>query len=491
MNSVKEQKLEIVVFLTGAIVMVLEILGTRILSPYFGSSTYTWTSIIGIIMGSLSLGYYWGGKTADKQASYETISKILLLTGIYIFGINIGKDILLSFIQSLWLTLLYKVTIASVAIFTVPSVLLGLITPYAVRIKIDNLKTSGEVVGNLYAISTLGSIVGTFITGFYLIPQYGISNILTTLSIVTILTSAMNKITKENKAMIILIFFTHFVIKQIPTMDAKQKDIANIETQYSNVRIYEEKERGTGKAIRKMKLDNQNASAMYVDQPTKLQVPYTRYYDLAFYYNYDITKALAIGGAAYSYPKSFTERAPNAQLDVVEIDPKLTEIATNYFSLDLSKNISVHHEDARVFLNSSTDKYDAIFMDAFSSHRTIPAHLTTKEFIENMYNHLTDNGVVVTNTISSINGNTSGFFEAEYNTYKAVFPHVFVFKVNTSNNKLIQNIMLVAVKNKDLPKEISVEAQEMLQSQYLGTIPTHYILTDDYAPIESFYRNVE
>ncbi|MCD4681915.1 MAG: fused MFS/spermidine synthase [Bacteroidales bacterium] len=181
--------LEIVVFICGAVVMAFEIIGSRMLGPYVGTSMVVWTSIIGVILLSLSLGYYWGGRIADKLPRADILSLIIFISALFMIFSTFLKDEILQLLIR-WIDNIKVVSvIASLILFTVPSVLLGMVSPYAARIKMKSVEKSGSTVGNLYAISTVGSILGIFMAGFYLIPTFKITNILLLLSIVLIAVS--------------------------------------------------------------------------------------------------------------------------------------------------------------------------------------------------------------------------------------------------------------------------------------------------------------
>ena len=165
--------LEITVFIVGAVIMIFELVGSRVLGPYFGTSIFVWTSLIGIILGSLSLGYYYGGHLADKKPTINKLACIMFQAGVFIGLMIICKDFLLQFLHTFLPGIRLSSVIASVALFFPASFLLGMVAPYAAKLKLQNLKTAGRTLGNLYAISTTGSIVGTFLCGFYLIPHFG------------------------------------------------------------------------------------------------------------------------------------------------------------------------------------------------------------------------------------------------------------------------------------------------------------------------------
>lgn len=176
--KISKYLLEIVVFVCGAVVMIFELVGSRVLGPYFGTSIVVWTSLIGIILGSLSLGYYLGGKIADKKSSFKGLSLIIFFAAISIGLTVIIKDFWLFVLQNSFTDIRTSSVLASLSLFLPASVFLGMVSPYAVKLKLKNLNTSASTVGTLYAISTIGSIFGTFLSGFYLIPHFGTNKLL-------------------------------------------------------------------------------------------------------------------------------------------------------------------------------------------------------------------------------------------------------------------------------------------------------------------------
>lgn len=191
LRIVRRFYLELTVFLCGMAVMAFEIVGARVLGPYVGASMFVWSSIIGVILLSLSIGYVWGGRLADKRPGFHVLGWIILISCIAMALSTLIKEPVLH-----WLTdRIPDVRIAGVSssliLFSVPAVLLGMVSPFAARLKITSLKTSGSTVGYLYAISTLGSITGTLLAGFFLIPWFRISNILYTLSVILLVTALL------------------------------------------------------------------------------------------------------------------------------------------------------------------------------------------------------------------------------------------------------------------------------------------------------------
>ncbi|MCB2219108.1 MAG: fused MFS/spermidine synthase [Bacteroidetes bacterium] len=182
----KRIHLEIVVFVCGAVVMAYEIIGSRMLGPYVGTSYFVWTAIIGIILLSLSAGYYTGGWLSDQKPRTNLLALIILLAGIYILLTVFIKDPFLNFMIKTIQNLHWVSVLSSLVLFSIPSLLLGMVSPFAARLRMNSVASSGKTVGNLYALSTIGSIVGVFTAGFYLIPHFSISMILILFSIILI-----------------------------------------------------------------------------------------------------------------------------------------------------------------------------------------------------------------------------------------------------------------------------------------------------------------
>jgi len=185
----KKFTLELVAFFCGAVVMSFEIVGSRMLGPYVGTSMFAWTSIIGVILLSLSIGYYWGGRIADMRPRADILSLYIFIAGLFLIITVLIKGFILESLTHSIDNIHIVSVIASLILFTVPSVLLGMVSPFAVRIKMKSVEKSGSTVGNLYSVSTIGSIVGVFLTGFYLIPNFKISQIIMVLAIIIFATA--------------------------------------------------------------------------------------------------------------------------------------------------------------------------------------------------------------------------------------------------------------------------------------------------------------
>jgi spermidine synthase len=214
---------------------------------------------------------------------------------------------------------------------------------------------------------------------------------------------------------------------------------------------------------------------------------------LAEHFNPKIEKALLIGGGAYVFPRVFLAENPSSSIDIVELDPKLTQIAKDKFFLKEDPRITIYHQDGRTYLNKNTKKYDAVYIDAFTD-LVLPFHLTTLEATNRIFSSLDEDGLLVTNIISALKGEKGKIFESIYLTYKTVFPQVFVFPVNYPDNpNRVQNIVLIATKEGKI-KTFDTENQEYteyLHNLWDNNVASNInILTDDFSPIDYYYLSV-
>lgn len=472
--------------------MVFELVGSRIMGPYFGTSMFVWTSLIGVILGSLSLGYWWGGRIADKKPNLATFALIIFFSGATIGIIGYVKDAVFIFFEHAIRDIKWGSLLSSLVMFSIPSVLLGMISPFAVKLRLNNLSSSGTTIGTLYAVSTIGSIAGTFLAGFFLIPSFGSTSILFFLAILLITLSLIivpKKLVKIKIFSILLCLVSYAALGPLHTHFEKQ-GITIRDTAYNSVRIYLATDPKTKQDIKLLKINNEFSSAMFLHSD-ELVFEYTKFYHLAEHFNPGFKKALMLGGAGYSYPKEFLKKFPESDLHVVEIDPTLTTLATKYFDLIPNKHLHIHHQDARVFINRTNEKYDVIYGDAFQS-MSPPFQLTTQEAVKKYYSVLNNNGVILVNIISAIEGGQGEFARAELATFKTIFPQTYLFPItNPTEGNKVQNIMLVALKSPQIPsfKNKDNTLQTYLDNVWKKEIPNDIpLLTDDYAPVD-FYLN--
>ena len=497
MKKKKENRivLEGVVFCVGAAIMIFEMVGSRILAPYMGTSLFVWTGIIGVILGALSIGYYYGGLRADASPRKQSLSAILVFAAISILFSIFIKDMFLVFLNETITDMRLSAALASLVLFAPTSMLLGMVAPYAARLKMDEITHSGSIVGRLYALSTIGSIGGTFLAGFVLIPLMGSTKIL--FCIAGLLLLCAFALTPFPKRINILIGIHLFLLSAAGAYAWNDNllfpGIIQYDTKYNHVRIYHYVDSRTGKPAQLMRINNESSSAMFLEDD-ELVFKYTAFYDLAEYFVPHFSSALMLGGAGYSYPKHFLQRYQNATIDVVEIDPDLTNIAKKHFRLKDNPRLTIIHEDGRTFLRKNKKKYDVFLGDAYKSFYSLPYHLTTKEAVEDIFKSLNKDCVAIINIISRIEGKGNDFLRAEYATFADVFPQVFLFPVQKENNgRDIQNIILVASKSiaPFSMKSENMSLQKMLSHHWKKPIEkSEVLLTDDFAPVEHYIQKM-
>lgn len=490
----------IIIFVIGLITMVFEMVGARALGPYFGTSIFVWTSLIGIVMGSLSVGYWLGGILSVRKTNFQLLGLMLILSGILVALTALSEHYILERVIKYIPGFKFQIIFSVILLFAPASILFGMILPYSIRLKMENLSTSGAIIGNLYALSTVGSIVGTFAAGFILVPFFGYANILFFLSFILFSISAV--LFLPEKKFIWIAISSVLIILSLFTWNYKrnqERTYVDVDTQYNRVLIYETTDRHTDRPIRMLKVNDENSSAMFLDGDDGLVFKVLKYYHLVEHFVPDFQNSLMIGGSGYAFPKAYLKTYPDANLDVVEIDPGLTALAREYFELKDNPNLNIYHEDGRIFLNDCEEKkYDAIFMDAYKSMLTIPYQLTTQEAIRKISDALTDNGAVFANVISSLDNKTNEFLRAELATYRSVFPQVMLFAVQYPNptdkeKSYFQNIMLVGLKSPVKPEFVSENEQlnDFLSNLIeLNTTEKDLIITDEYAPVEYFASKV-
>jgi spermidine synthase len=490
----KKYQLELIIFFAGVITMAFELAGSRILGPYFGASIFIWTSLIGIIMGSLSLGYWAGGQLSVKRSDLQMLSVLLLIGGFLIFITAFGHDYILKRVVKYIPDFRVQVVMSAALLFGPASIFMGAVLPYSVKLKINTVESSGLAVGRLYALSTIGSITGTFLSGFLLLPYFGFLNIMYFLTGILLAFSFWIFFIKKTRFFLAITIFSFFLLSSVWIKSyTKEVDYIDKDTQYNRIFIYNTSDKATGRPVKMLAVNNEHSSAMFLDGDG-LVFEVLKYYHLIKHFNPGFQSSLMIGGSGYAFPKDYLSKYPEATMDVVEIDPELTNMAYRYFELPHDPRLRIFHEDGRTFINREENKYDAFFMDAYKSMITVPFQLTTKEAIQKIYNILNDDGVVLANLISTLSHKNNAFLRAELATYKSVFPQVYLFAVqypnpNEKEKEHFQNFMLVGLKSGIKPP-LSSENEEL--NKFLSHIVKINIeddlpiLTDDCAPVEYY-----
>jgi predicted membrane-bound spermidine synthase len=406
-----------IVFITSFCLLVIELVAGRILAPHVGVSLYTWTSIIGVVLAGISVGAWLGGIIADRYRPATVLPILLVLSAMASFGVVPLANLFAT--HSLPLpedSLMLRVLCASVVIFFLPSCLLGMISPVAVKSALRDLADTGHVVGRIYAISTIGSILGTFATGFFLIARFGTRAILIGVALVLLLCAAAT-FTRRILILAILPFVAacayatwHSDLMESPL--ARESAYFK-ETNYYTIRV-EHRTRIDGSGpLETLALDHLVHSLNDPVHPCFLAYGYLNIFnELVRWKARDghPLDLLFLGGGGYTLPRCIETAFPSARIEVVEIDPGVTEVSYRLLGLRRQTRVHTINADARWFLMRSNRRYDIIFGDAFNDI-SIPYHLTTRECIALEKNHLKPGGVLAANIIDNV---PSGDFLPSY-----------------------------------------------------------------------------
>uniref|UniRef100_I2Q1N5 Putative spermidine synthase with an N-terminal membrane domain n=1 Tax=Desulfovibrio sp. U5L TaxID=596152 RepID=I2Q1N5_9BACT len=481
--------LEIVVFCCGAAVMVLEIVGARILAPFLGTSIVVWTGLIGVILGSLAVGYWQGGRLADRRPTARTLSGIIMLSAVLVAATAATRIPLLDFLATQASGPRLAVIAATLLLFAPSAALLGMVAPFAVRLSLRDTATSGSTAGRLYALSTCGSIVGTFAAGFYLVATLGSTAILIVVAgfllVLALLASRADIKAKAAAGLVIALCGLGLLANGRSLAEAGVRDV---DTAYGRVLVYDGLHPESGRPIRVMTTGPARyQSAMYLDAPDALALPYVRFFDLARTLVPDARRVLVLGGGGYSFPRHLLATRPGTEVTVVELDPGITALARRYFGLADTPGLSIVHEDARTFINREAGPYDLIYMDAFGTDYAPPFHLVTREAAARLAALLAPGGAVVVNSIAAAEGKNGRFPRSLAATFATAFAEVAVYPLGGEGRASEeQNVMLVA-RAESWPPAVpaDAEARSFLASRLENPAGDDgMVLTDDFAPVE-------
>ncbi len=494
MQKLKKILLLATVFITGACVLIIELVATRILSPYFGNTIYSYSSVITVILAALSLGYYLGGKLADKKPTLVWFYSIILLSGITVFILQI---LIIKFLPLLGyrLSLVNGPLITSLILFLAPAFFLGTLSPYAIKLLEHSRPETGigSISGEVFFWSTLGSISGSLSAGFLLIPNFGISNIILSTGLILIILGAVglfaSRLDKKITLTLTIFCFAVFLSASIFTRLSVNRDLIYYQDGvYERIVIADGVE--AGHRTRYLFQDRSFSTAMFLDSDD-LVFEYSKYYDLYQIFSPDAKNILVLGGGAYTVPKAYFKALPAAQIDVSEIEPNLFELAKQYFNVPDSPRLKNYLKDGRRFLHDSKNRYDIIFGDVF--HFSIPVHFTTQEFFNSVKSKLSENGVYIVNIIGSANTPPPSFLYSEMKTFASVFANSYFFAVSSPTSTRPQNFIFVGY-NSD--KIIDFKTAKLPAGDFFTTLPNRLIntetidfsqyplLTDNYAPVE-------
>jgi predicted membrane-bound spermidine synthase len=489
-------------FFAGFSLMVIELLAVRIMAPVVGSSVFTWTSSIGVMLFGLSFGSYFGGITADKLPKKETLGIAFLFSSIAVATIPLFEytvsDLIFSQKNILILNLFF-----SFALFLTPSFVLGTIQPIILKLYAKNQNTVGEKYGLLSALWSAGSILGVFLTGFYMISHFGILSILYGVSVILLLFGILffwqeqEKTPRIKKYFGVGFIFLFLIIGLYNLFLFLQKEVPRHPILYEKNSAYYhikviDAPFGQGGDSRLLFLDADVHSRK--PKTEEKSFTYTDIYPI-FDFIHPPKTIHVIGGGAYTLPKNFTHYYPKAKVSVSEIDEEVEKVTEKYFNLDLNA-ITTDFSDPRVFFHTSNISYDLIFGDAYGSFISVPGHLLTYEFNESVKRHLNRGGIYALNIASATEGKNSLLFQSVYKTFIKTFPNAIV--VAFSLNPLVpQNITIIGTAEEKpmnrtlIKKQIDILYNKnwlntrIVPDEELANQKSGIVLTDDFAPVEN------
>ena len=510
-------------FTVGFIIMAFEILGSRYLNPFFGSGIFTWSSLITTVLMALSAGYFIGGYIADRKPSFNLLGFVVFSASIWFGLMPIFANPLFAFVFDSIKDIRYGSLISAIFLLFVPLSLLGVYSPFAIRLMLRSTHISGTVSGRIYGISTLGSIIGTLVTTFYLIPFIGtvvITYVLflgTLLCSVSILSAGLyqwrGKIyrTMTSLRSIFVVAFIFWLM--LPSASAvslnysyfKSADfprpksipdsinynlIETVESPYNTIFIHQ-----VGSYITMtFRYDPmQVQSIMNLRNEEQLPALYTQIMTVGLVYA-DNPKHVLIMGLGGGMTTRYIQRYyPESIVDAVELDRGVIDLAKKYFGVKESNKYRITESDARVYLKRSKEHYDIIMSDAYPNG-SIPFHLYTKEFYELVRGHLGEGGCFVMNLYS-----TKKLLKSTLSTLNSVFESVDIF-----THPSMKNIVIVAYKRPRLTKAYLEDRTDNLQKEKnfyhdirrivrlrreIKIIRPARLLTDDFAPV-NYYNSV-
>ncbi len=500
-QPISQKWLLFVVFISGMCSLALEMAASRLLGNVFGSSNLVWASIIGLILIYLTVGYFVGGRLADKKPDYQTFLSILLWAGLSIVLIPVVAKPIMRFAADAFDQLQIGVLAGSftsiMILMAVPMVLIGTASPYAIRLSIADTAHSGQIAGKVYAISTIGSFVGTFIPTLFLIPLIGTYRTFIIFGITLMLVAwfTLTKTSGLKKSYPYLSFILLAIILFIFGVSGKIKttigQVYEVESEYNYIQVLE----SDGVFMLRLN-EGQGVHSAYSKDRDNFFGPWEQFLVGPFFntppYDLNRVKSIAIVGlAAGTTARAATHIFGPIPIDGWEIDQKIVDTAREYFNMN-EPNLDVYVQDGRWGISKSTKKYSLVAVDAYRPPY-IPVHLTSKEFFEEINDHLEEDGAAVINVGRS---NTDRRLINDLaTTMRTVFPSVYVMDIPntfnsmiyatrqpTSQSNLLQN--LIYLNDREDTPDLLLDTMSISLANLQETPPVTRVYTDDLSPVE-------
>ncbi len=507
--------LRVLVLATGMAVLGAELAASRLMAPFFGSSLLVWANVVGLILLYLSAGYWLGGRLADRYPDVEALYHVAAVAAI---GLGLVPSLaypLLSAVSGglfrVPLGVLGGSFVAVLALFSVPLTLFGCVSPWAVRLSVRDVRQAGRTAGSLYAISTIGSLIGAYLTALVLIPTVGTRRTFLGFSVVVLLTALSGLILEwrrgpgtsaaapRNGIRRLIPWLYGFALLALvaltlaPTGSIRPPQFGTLlyegESAYNYIQVVR-----TGTRV-DLLLDVNEGEVIHstYDPTRRLSGGEWDYFLVAPFFASDVQlttadRILLLGSAAGTTARELTEIYGPLPIDGVELDPTIVDLGREYFAMTLP-NLRVFTADARVYLRGSPERYRVIGIDTFRQ-LDAPFHLTTVEFFAEARDHLTSGGVVAVNVFRP--GGDDRLVRALARTMAEVFPTVFIVDVPDSFNSLVVGTdwsTTLARAQTNVARFSPPALQEIAQlsvahSRLYRPATGDVLLTDDKAPVE-------
>lgn len=505
MNTQLARMLYVTVFLTGAAVLVFEVAAVRLLSPYYGSSLYVLSSVLTTVLLALSLGYYWGGRLADRYPEIPVLLAVISCGGAVMTALVTASLYVLPVLAPT-LGIATGPLVIALLFFFVPAFLLGIDSPFVIKVLgTSQTGTEGAVVGSVFFWSTIGSIVGSLAAGFWLIPYVGlVTTLLFTGLVVSLWAGVVLLFIRSRKAVVrplavyilgtavvVALLMTGLGLRTNPT--APGTLLYYRDGLYGSITVFENTIGTT--TYRFLKHGNNHSSAI-IPGSTTVVFPYAQYTLLYDTLVPEVENILVLGGGAFTMPRHIHAKNPDTMVDTIELEPFLEDLSYEYFELPRHENIRNHTVDARVYLTSTTTMYDVILSDVMNTGHFIPPHLATAEFYELVKARLRPQGVAFFNYIGSLDTNGLTLTGSTIKTIASVFPNYEIVAVTDRGSFRIQNILII-VRNGETPITLPKDTVITIPQTGATSTPSRHlvyhdtlklddevIFTDERAPIE-------
>jgi spermidine synthase len=479
--------LGLVVFVVGTCILGAEIAAARLLAPSFGASTIVWANTIGIVLVALSIGYWYGGRLADRNPTAEGLYRVVLLSALLLGAVPFVGDpflgVAVSALDSISAGAFAGSLLAVLALIAVPVLVSGTVAPYAIRLAVTGVEEAGRVSGRLYAISTVGSLFGTFLSALLLIPLLGTRRTFLVFAVALALVAVAGL--ARRRLVVVPVVLAGLIAVPVGTVKGEvgegERVIREADTEYQYARVVERPDGG-----RDLELNEGQAVHSMIRPGTYLTDNIWDEYLVAPFAALDRPpRSIAIlGNAAGTTARAYGRFFPHTRVDGVEIDGELTDIGRELFDME-NPRLRTFTADARPYLRSTDERYDAILVDAYRQPY-IPFYLATTEFFDLARSRLNPGGVVLLNA-----GHPPGNDDLERvlgRTLAEVFPTVLRSPAEPTNTLLIAtegdaSADKLARAVEGLPPELRPRAREAA-ARVEPRLPGGRVYTDDRAPVE-------